>query len=170
MLAPSGIKTARLDLDALRPADADEMVSVLADRSLYAFTGGTPPDLATLRERYDQQARGWSSDGRQQWCNWIVRLRATGEAIGFVQATVRDAGAVVEIAWLIGVAWQGQGYATEVVSSLVDWLVTAGAGEIEAHVHPGHAASAGVAARAGLTPTGELDADGEQIWRRATGP
>lgn len=166
MFAPSTIETARLELAPLRPDDADEMVGVLADPLLYAFTGGTPPDPATLRDRYGRQARGWSSDGTEQWLNWIVRLPATNEAIGFVQATVLDAGSVAEIAWLIGVAWQGQGYATEAVTSVVGWLETAGAAEIVAHVHPGHRASAGVAARAGLISTDELDADGEQIWRR----
>jgi RimJ/RimL family protein N-acetyltransferase len=167
MRVASTIETARLDLNPLRTADADEMVGVLAEPVLYSFTGGTPPDLATLRARYEHLLRGWSSDGTEQWFNWIARLRATGEAIGFVQATARNATGVAEIAWLISVAWQGQGYATEAVSSLVGWLETAGAHEIVAHIHPDHAASAGVAARAGLMPTGELDPDGEQIWRRA---
>ena len=168
MLAAQKIETVRLDLVPLRPSDADEMVSVLAEPALYAFTGGTPPDIATLRDRYDRQARGWSSDGTERWLNWIVRLRATSGAIGFVQATARDGASVAEIAWLIGVAWQGRGYATEAVSAVVGWLETAGATEIVAHIHPGHSASAGVAARAGLTPTGDLDADGEQIWRLDT--
>ena len=142
------------------------MVGVLADPRLYAFTGGTPPDLATLRDRYERQSRGWSSDGTEQWRNWIVRSRATGEAIGFVQATARGAGTIAEIAWLIGAAWQGHGFATEAVTALIGWLETAGVREIVAHIHPDHAASAAVAARAGLTPTGDLDTDGEQIWRR----
>ena len=162
----STIETARLDLAPLRPADAGEMVGVLADPELYTFTGGNPPDAGTLRERYERQAGGWSPDRAERWHNWIVRLRATGDAIGFVQATARDAGRVVEIAWLIGVAWQGQGYATEAVTSLVGCLEEAGAREIVAHVHPDHGASGGVAARAGLAPTAELDADGERIWRR----
>lgn len=166
MRAASAIQTARLDLVPLRADDADEMVGVLADAALYAFTGGSPPDLANLRDRYDRLLRGWSANGMEQWFNWIVRLRSTGEAIGFVQATVRDAVSVAEIAWLIGTTWQRRGYAAEAASSLVGWLETVGVREIVAHVHPRHAASAGVATRAGLTPTGALDADGEQLWRR----
>ena len=70
----------------------------------------------------------------------------------------------VFLSWVIGVEWQNQGFASEAARALVDWLGHQGADEIVAHVHPGHQASAAVAARAGLHPTDEL-ADGEQVWR-----
>ena len=159
------IRTARLDLVPLRPDDAAEMVVVLADPSLYTFTGGTPPDLATLRERYERQAVGHSPDASEQWLNWIARLRASGRAVGYVQATMRPAARKADVAWLIGAPWQGRGLACEAAVALADWLLAAGVGTIEAHIHPAHQASAMVARRAGLTATGTFDADGEQIWR-----
>jgi RimJ/RimL family protein N-acetyltransferase len=165
MLPVRAIQTARLELVPLQASDADEMVGVLADPALYSFTGDAPPDLGTLRDRYERQAAGRSTDGTQQWLNWIARLRDSGAAIGFAQATVRASPAQAEVAWLIGVPWQGRGFASEAASAVVEWLASAGVREIEAHIHPDHLASQAVARRAGLISAGTIDADGEQVWR-----
>ena len=160
------ISTPRLDLVPLRPADADEMVGVLADPRLYTFTGGGPPDRESLRASYIRQIAGQRADGTEEWHNWIVRLRPDGTAIGFVQATIVAADAMASVAWLIGVPWQGRGFAVEAVRALVSWLDRYGIRTVVAHIRPDHHASGSVAARAGLEPTHELDDDGEQIWRR----
>jgi RimJ/RimL family protein N-acetyltransferase len=167
MLPVEALATARLELVPLRPSDADEMVDVLADPRLYAFTGGSPPDRSALRGRYERQAMGHSPEGDQQWLNWIVRLRDSGAAIGFAQATVTVArgGAEADVAWLIGVPWQDRGLASEAASAVVRWLVGAGVVVIKAHIHPEHVASQAVARHAGLGPTPALDADGEQVWQ-----
>jgi RimJ/RimL family protein N-acetyltransferase len=159
----------RLDLVPLRPADADEMAAVLAEESLYAFIGGSPPTVELLRARYERQAVGRSPDGSHEWLNWIVRLRPSGQAVGYVQATIEEGGQVADIAWLIGVPWQGRGYAREAAQRLASWLEEGGARIVTAHVHPEHAASAAVAAWAGLQRTDEIE-NGERIWRRTFGP
>ena len=139
------------------------MVDVLADPALYEFTGGSPPSLEELRERYRLQAVGRSPDGSEEWLNWIVRLAEDGRAIGFVQATIVDGRA--DTAWLIGVPWQGHGFATEAARALVVWLEAGDdVGVVTAHIRPGHRASATVASRAGLSPTEEVE-DGEVVWR-----
>ncbi|RSS52333.1 GNAT family N-acetyltransferase, partial [Streptomyces sp. WAC07061] len=51
---------------------------------------------------------------------------------------------------------------------LVGWLGAQGVGTVVAHVHPDHAASAAVAAAAGLAPTGRWQ-DGEARWERVSG-
>jgi RimJ/RimL family protein N-acetyltransferase len=89
------------------------------------------------------------------WHNWIVRLRAQGSAVGFVQATVtRD---TADVAWLIGVPWQRQRIAVEAASAVCDWLSTQGVRRLTAHIHPDHVASAKVARRLGMVATGDLD-------------
>lgn len=159
------IATRRLDLVPLRSRDADEMFGVLADPRLYSFIGAGPPSREALRARFERQTVGHSSGGAEEWYNWIVRLRSTGVAIGFVQATIVESGDVASTAWLIGVPWQGRGFAAESARAVVMWLERRGVRTIVAHVRPDHHASAAVARHAGLEPTGDFDFDGEQVWR-----
>jgi len=49
---------------------------------------------------------------------------------------------------------------------MIEWLVAGGTRRMVAHIHPDHAASGKVAAALGLEPTGEVDYDGETIWKR----
>jgi L-amino acid N-acyltransferase YncA len=236
-----------LVLKPLTAADADDMVSVLAAPELYAFIGGEPPEVESLRARYERLAVGGPADGSQEWHNWIARRAEDGVAVGTVQATVDVGGVSVgvsvktgasvgtgaqasvetgtrvgtgplpsvetrtnvgagtsvgtgatvgaearasvetgtsagtgtvagrvgepaagrsaDVAWVVGAPFQGRGYAVEAASALVAWLRERGVTEIRAHVHPGHAASARVAERIGLIPSGVLDDEGEQIWR-----
>jgi RimJ/RimL family protein N-acetyltransferase len=164
-MATDQISSARLRLVPLTVADAAEMVEVLDGEALYAYTGGASPGLDELRARYAIQAAGTSPDGREEWRNWILRREPGGEAVGYVQATVTSAGRRAEIAWVVGLPWQGQGYATEAALALVGWLDSRGVAVIQAHIHPEHTASAAVAHRAGLRPSGVIE-DGEQLWLR----
>ena len=111
-----------------------------------------------------------SSDPDEVWLNWIVRRRSDRRSIGTVQATVTrdDDRWTTTVAWVVGVPWQGHGFATEAAQTLVHWLGERGATEITAHIHPDHQASAAVATRAGLHRTDD-EIDGEQVWR-STGP
>ena len=164
--AEARIGTGRLVLSPLRAADAEELAGVLGDPALHGFIGGRPASPEELGRRYAAMVAGPGRPG-ELWRNWVVRRRADAAAVGTVQATLtRQAGGwTAEVAWVVGVPWQGRGYASEAARALVGWLVEAGAGEIVAHVHPGHAASARVAAAAGLVVTDE-EVDGERVWRR----
>lgn len=155
--------TPPIHLRPLRPDDADEMVVVLSDPALYIFTGGEPPAREGLSRQYAVHARGHSDDRSETWLNHLVVLDDTGEAVGYVQATVPVSGGPAEIAWVIGVPWQGRGHATAAARLLLDELARRGVPEVVADIHPDHAASAAVARRLGLRPTGHL-VDGEQRW------
>ncbi|MEV4160273.1 GNAT family N-acetyltransferase [Nonomuraea dietziae] len=154
----------RISLTPLTVADADEMVDVLSGERLYTFTGGSAPTLEGLRARYTRQVAGRSPDGMEEWRNWIVRRGHDGQAVGYVQATITEQGRRAEIAWVIGLAWQRRGYASQAATALVAWLFDRGVEQVVAHIHPDHAASAAVAAKAGLSPTDQFD-DGERLWR-----
>jgi RimJ/RimL family protein N-acetyltransferase len=161
------LDTPRLRLEPLRVEHADEMVGLLADRSLYAFYADeASPTLDELRERYARQVRGASADGTEEWHNWILRLHSSSEVAGFVQATVTrdDADAVTaELAWVVGSAHQGQGLATEAAAAVRDTLRDRRT-TVVAHIAPGHVASESVAAHLGLARTDEVH-DGETRWR-----
>ncbi len=76
-----------------------------------------------------------------------------------------DGGRKAEIAWLVGLAWQGQGYATEAAKAMVAWLAANGVVTITASVHPDHVASESVARRVGLAPTHQV-IENERVWQR----
>ncbi|HEY6379966.1 MAG TPA: GNAT family N-acetyltransferase, partial [Candidatus Dormibacteraeota bacterium] len=102
--------------------------------------------------------------GDQLWLNWVIRVSSPDHcAVGYVQATV-DTDDVAEVAYVIGSAWSRKGIAAEATAAMCARLWQMGIRGVQAHVHPSHAASEAVARRVGLRPTGELDADGEQLW------
>ena len=160
-MTPSRIRSARLVLDPLKLDDAGEMVRVLADESLYHYTGGEPPSLDVLAVRFERQVAG-SDNPAEHWCNWIIRSVEQFRALGLIQATVTEGQA--DIAWVIGVPHQGQGFATEAATAVNAWLRDGGIRRIEAHIHPSHVASQAIARKIGLSLSGTIDDDGEEIW------
>lgn len=167
---PAALESERLILEPLRVGHAAEMAPLLEDPRLYAFTGGDPPTLDELRARYERQAAGRSPDGVERWFNWIVRRHDDGAAVGFVQATVsEDQGPLTAVlAWVLGVAFHGRGYAREAAAVAVTWLGDSGVERFVAHIHPGHRTSMGVARALGLSPTDAV-VDGEVVWERIAG-
>jgi RimJ/RimL family protein N-acetyltransferase len=165
---PHQLETERLRLEPLTTAHADEMAPLLDDAALHAYVGGAPLSLEELRERYARQGRGRSPDGRERWLNWIVRERASGDAVGYVQATVDEERGAAEVAWVIASRFQGNGYAAEAAAAMLARLSEDGICVIAAHIHPGHAASAGVARAIGLAPTSVI-VDGEVRWESSLG-
>ncbi len=159
------ILSARLLLEPLSVEHAPSMVDVLADPSLYDYTGGEIPSLELLEKRYAAQAVGHSDDGSQWWLNWVVINRNTGKPVGFVQATVEvdGSGLVADIAWVVSPNWQGQGIASEATRAMVTWLRSNGVHRLTAHIHPDHQASMKVAQSQALHATSSKK-DGETRW------
>lgn len=166
MIDPNeGWRTGRLSMEPVTAAHAAELAPVLDDPGLHEFIGGEPRSAAELRARYERLTTRASADGTEIWAHWVIRVSATGAAIGTVEATLPAAGPATgpaEVAWVLGRIGQGQGYAAEAAASLVERLRAAG-WTVIAHVHPGHLASQRVAGRAGLAPTGQV-VDGEIRW------
>lgn len=155
--------TTAIALRPLRVTDATEMAAVLADPELYRYTGGEPPSVEGLERQYAVQTRGHSSDGSELWLNRIVVAGPEQEAVGYVQATVPLDGSPAEIAWVIGVPWQGRGYARCAAALLVGELRDRGIQQVVAHIHPEHEASQRIARHLGMGPT-DLVVEGEVRW------
>ena len=163
------LSTDRLILEPLRIEHADDMVAVLAPRELYTYyPEQDSPTLDELRATYARQTRGHSQDGTQTWHNWIIRSRSANEVIGFIQVTVTEDRA--EIAWVVGVPWQGLGYASEAARAVRDACLRGETDQtvvdVFCHIAPGHTRSERVARALGLHPTDTWH-DGEIRWERA---
>jgi RimJ/RimL family protein N-acetyltransferase len=162
------ILTDRLDLRPVAVEDADELAAIFADSRLYVFTGGDPSTLEALRSTFARLADARTASDTAQ-LNWVIRHRSDDQAIGMLQAIFTDGGHAADIAWVVGLPWQGQGIATEAARAVVAWLDAQGVRSITAWIRPDHHASAAVALRAGLTSTGEYrdtELHREQRWRR----
>ena len=160
------LATERLLLAPLVPADAEELADLLNDQRLHRFTGGRPANIDELRGSFDLWAARVSPDGREQWLNWVIRERDTERPLGTLQATIppADPKLVAEVAWVVAVGAQGQGYASEAASALTAFLFSKGVQEVGAHIHPDHEASARVARSIGMEPAVEWS-HGERLWR-----
>jgi RimJ/RimL family protein N-acetyltransferase len=165
------IVTDRLVLEPLKVEHADEMAGVLAAPELYTFIGGAPPTAPDLRARYRRMVAGPPAGQEVGWLNWVLRGRQDQRLTGTVQATIwqeqGDGGEGgylrASVAWVVGAPWQGRGIATEAARALLGWLEEHGVTSIMATIHPANAASAAVAGRIGLVPTGDLVED-EIVW------
>ncbi|MEA2191626.1 MAG: hypothetical protein QOI73_1747 [Solirubrobacteraceae bacterium] len=161
------LRSERLSLEPLRVDHAGEMAPLLADARLYEFTGGEPPTAEQLAASYRRRVSADGSDGRR-WCNWLRRSRASGTAIGGMQAYVArgEDGFVADLAWIVGCEHQGLGYAREAAAAVVAWLRRQGEVVLIAEIHERHEASVRVARALGLAPTDEAaEHEGDVRWR-----
>jgi RimJ/RimL family protein N-acetyltransferase len=165
--------TARLALEALDHIHARGLVAALADPSVARFIGG--PDVTTVDAMHARitDLRAAPPPG-VQWWNFAVRRRDDGEIIGRIEATLHDEW--VEIAYLIGPAFQRRGYASEATTWLLAELAAAGVREAWATIHPDNVASRGVLFRLGFTPCAQWSTPlqsydpGDHVFVRALAP
>lgn len=158
-------------LEPLRVEHAEEMAGLLDDDRLHEFIGGAPLTRDGLRRQYARQATGRSADGAASWLNWILRRRRDHIAVGYIQATVPSVppAQTAVLAWTIGLAFQGQGYAREAAAAVMRTLSAGGIRAFTAHIHPEHVTSIALARSLGFRPTGEW-IDGEVVWKTELAP
>ena len=115
------IETDSLTLEPQTVAHAEEMFVVLSDSAIYEHENEPPPSLEWLRARFTKLQSRRSSDGQEQWLNWVIRL-PTSELIGYVQATLWSDGRAA-IAYALFSKYWGRGLARQVVQAVVSELV-----------------------------------------------
>ncbi len=110
-----------LRLEPLVVAHADEMFAPLSAAAIYDYMPGEPPASPdALRKRYEMLAKGRSPDARDQWLNWIVRLKS-GQCAGFVQATIypRRTG---DFAYVLAPEFWGRGIGFEACRAALSYI------------------------------------------------
>ena len=115
------IETARLVLEPLVVAHAEQMFEVLNESLLYRFLDNPPPpSIEHLRGVYSRLESRASPSGSQLWLNWALIPRGKS-AIGYVQATI-IAGEAAWVAYLLASKAWGRGYATEAMQGMLAHL------------------------------------------------
>lgn len=158
-------------LDALRAGDRSRLERVTGARFPDPLE---PPPLTSDALGFFQETLQENPAIAPWWVRLIV-VRDSGEAVGSIGFTgPPDADGAVVLGYSIYPAFQRQGIAAEAASALVEWAMQQpDVIVVRATIPPGHVASEGVAARAGLTRTDlVLDDPGEGpvvVWERTKG-
>jgi ribosomal-protein-alanine N-acetyltransferase len=116
------IETPRLILEPITACHASEMALLLGDARLYKFLPSDPPDVAVLAKLYEMWEARCSPDGNELWLNWVGRRRETKDVVGHFQAGV-ESDSSASIAYTVGVEHQRQGFATEAMTAVCEFLV-----------------------------------------------
>ncbi len=111
------IEAARFTLEPQTAMHAQQMFVVLSDPAIYEYENEPPASLEWLRARFAKLESRWSTDGQEQWLNWVIRLPSS-ELVGYVQATVRSNGRAA-IAYELSSTYWGRGLASEAVRAMI---------------------------------------------------
>ncbi|MEO7051692.1 MAG: GNAT family protein [Rhodanobacter sp.] len=131
--------TDRLQIDALRAADAEGLFACRADPAVARYQGWCPADLAAARDFIDAQSR----QPAHGWFQRAVRLREGNVLIGDLGVCLpEDPRDSVEFGISIAPAYQGQGYSSEAVRALFAFVFgRLGCHRVHASVDPRNLAS-----------------------------
>ena len=157
--------TPRLELVPVVADDAEELTDVFGDQRLYAFLASHPTTTEELRAQFARLAAAlWSTRRGPRSATGRCAVAATAERWACCRRPSPIRAAPLRLPGRS--VCPGRGRA---LPAVVGWLERRRVSIITAHIHPDHHASATVATRAGLRPTGEYrDHEGirEQLWRR----
>lgn len=152
------LKTARLVLTPVTPADVDALHAMWTDADVRRYLwDDVVIDRATAAAVVEQSARDWRERG---YGLWLIADAATGDVAGFVG--FRSSGDTPEPELLYGLLprYWGRGLATEAAQAALQYAFgTLGLPCVHAATNPPNAASVQVLERLGMTLVrrGELD-------------
>jgi RimJ/RimL family protein N-acetyltransferase len=111
------LATARLRIDALRPADAEALFACRADPAVARYQGWRPADVAAARAFIAAQPL----KPEHGWFQRAIRLREDGTLIGDLGVNLpEEACDSVEFGVSIAPVVQGRGYAGEAMRAVFD--------------------------------------------------
>jgi RimJ/RimL family protein N-acetyltransferase len=151
---PRRLRTDRLDLLAITPADAAAVHRITADpRHCEYVPGGLQESRQATLAWIERRASRWDTGGLGYW---TARRPATGELIGLGGAERRPG--FWNLYYLIDQANWGRGYATELARATQRTAAELDpALPLVAWIHAGNGASVAVARHLGLTDYGLLE-------------
>jgi [ribosomal protein S5]-alanine N-acetyltransferase len=133
------LSTARLDLSAFQPDDAEELHEIFSDPHTHTIGSGPFRDL---RETENWISRRQASQHELGLCWYALRERTTGHLIGNCGILVGRTGPIEpEIGYEIRNDSQRRGYATEAATAVIAECARIGLPSIWATVRPANTAS-----------------------------
>ncbi len=156
--------TPRLELRRTRVEDAPALFDALRDPEMYAYIPrSAPAAIADIEHRFARIAEETAPSRAEQWLNWTVWLRESGQPVGMTEATVQP-DHVVSIGYMFDPKHWRRGYGREAASAMLDYLAAQGARHFEATIDVRNAGSRALAAALGFKHTATEGID--ETWRR----
>ena len=165
MDAPT-LRTERLVLLPLGPADLDEAAALYSDEAVMRYVDGGTRDRATTAHLLEANERCWKSDG---WGLWAIRNAETGAFLGEggLQRLTDVTGAQGDFGYTISRRNWDKGIATEAGNAILydAWRRFPG-DQIHALVHPDNSASGAVLRKLGFRRLDDELIHGleQQVW------
>jgi len=158
--------TSRLLLRAFTDEDVDPLHHILGDEDVLRYFPNTdPPSRDKVQKMVSGQLKHWGEHG-YGW--WAVELRTESKFIGWCGLQYLRETEEVEVAYLLGKAYWGQGLATEGArASLRYGFEELGLESIVGIVHPGNVASQRVLEKLGLRFVEQAQYFGMDCYRYA---
>lgn len=149
-------RSGRLILRPRSPSDADALFSTMSNPDMMRWWSRAPFDCIEDLRKY------FAHDDQSNWRSWAIvladELADEKPALGFVAAGKKRDG-VVEIGYLLAREAQGQGYAREAVTLLIDQLFAEGHRRIFADTDPDNQPSIALLTALGFTLEAHLRAE-----------
>lgn len=145
------ILTQRLRLSRLMAGDAPAMFEYRSDPEVCRYQSFEPGSLGDVEE-FIRCLESTPFDTAGTWFQFAIRLRETGQLIGDLGAHfIADDPRQVEIGFTVSPASQGQGFGTEAVTGVLDFLFgTLRKHRVFASVDPNNQPSVALLKRVGL--------------------
>jgi len=148
-LLPVLLETPRLLLRPLVESDLDALSAVYASGDVARYLGGPRLTAEAVAGQVGHFAGIWRTRGYGQSA---VVLRETADVIGRVGLHPWDDWDELELGWVIGAAWQRQGFASEAARAWLDWADRERpADHLIAVIHPDNRPSISLARSLGFT-------------------
>ncbi len=153
--------------------DAGELYEIYADPSVTDYMEGLPEDPNAFKAWLEDYAK--NVYGLLGYGIWTICLKGErpeeieqqsggardGRIIGRAGLSVREGYEDLELGFLIGKPWQGQGLACEVCSAILDHARQLGAERVIAFARPGNEASVRLLSKLGFRKERVAEVDGE---------
>jgi RimJ/RimL family protein N-acetyltransferase len=156
------IETPRLRLRAFKLADLDAYAAMYAQESFVRYIGGSTLSRDQVWRSMSILLGHWQLLG---YGLWAIEHRETGELMGHAGLLNLPGWPDIEVAWALGPAFWGHGYATEAARAAIGWAFgELGLERLISLIDPENTASEAVARRIGESRLEQITFHEKHAW------